>query len=97
MTDTQTPRISVLDHSPVSSGAPLTAALQHSTALARLAEERGYFRYWVAEHHGRPWMALRSRGTVGPSGTIPGTTPAPCEWRNCHGPGRRQAARGRDA
>ncbi|MFF3874529.1 LLM class flavin-dependent oxidoreductase [Streptomyces sp. NPDC001978] len=68
MTDTQTPRISVLDHSPVSSGAPLTApltaALQHSTALARLAEERGYLRYWVAEHHGRPWMAGSTPATL---------------------------------
>ncbi|GAB3348178.1 LLM class flavin-dependent oxidoreductase [Amycolatopsis echigonensis] len=54
------PALSVLDHGPVSSGAPLSAALTHSTELARLAERAGYRRYWVAEHHSRAWMASSS-------------------------------------
>jgi luciferase family oxidoreductase group 1 len=49
--------LSVLDHSPVSGPGPVADALAHSTELAQLAERAGYQRFWVAEHHGRPWMA----------------------------------------
>jgi luciferase family oxidoreductase group 1 len=34
-----------------------SAALAASTALARRAEELGFRRYWVAEHHGMPGIA----------------------------------------
>ena len=49
--------LSVLDLSPVSSGSTSRRALQDSVALARLAEELGFRRYWVAEHHGMPGVA----------------------------------------
>jgi len=51
------PALSVLDHTPVSDEGDLGDAFRHSTELAQLAERLGYRRYWVAEHHGRPWMA----------------------------------------
>jgi luciferase family oxidoreductase group 1 len=52
--------LSVLDLVPIGSGSTATAALQHSTALIRRAEELGFTRYWVAEHHGMPGIASSS-------------------------------------
>ena len=49
--------LSVLDLAPIGSGSTATAALATSTALVRLAEELGFRRYWVAEHHGMPGIA----------------------------------------
>ena len=43
--------LSVLDLSPVTSGASAAVALHNSLDLARFADQRGYSRYWVAEHH----------------------------------------------
>src|SRR5262245_32646909 len=53
-------RLSVLDQSPISEGSTGAAALRHSIDLARLAEDKGYHRYWVAEHHGAPMLACTS-------------------------------------
>src|SRR5947207_3512546 len=53
-------RLSILDHIPVSSGSTLGDAFWHSTRLAELAEQVGYERYWVAEHHNMPWLASSS-------------------------------------
>ena len=53
-------RLSILDHTPVSSGSTLGDAFWHSTRLAELAEQVGYERYWVAEHHNMPWLASSS-------------------------------------
>ncbi|ONI92136.1 luciferase family oxidoreductase [Saccharothrix sp. ALI-22-I] len=44
--------MSVLDQSPVPDGGTEAEALRASLALARAAEELGFARYWVAEHHG---------------------------------------------
>jgi luciferase family oxidoreductase group 1 len=49
--------LSVLDLVPVGAGSTASAALATSTALVRLAEELGFRRYWVAEHHGMPGIA----------------------------------------
>ena len=43
--------LSVLDLSPVTTATPGSAALHNSLNLARLADQLGYKRYWVAEHH----------------------------------------------
>jgi luciferase family oxidoreductase group 1 len=43
--------LSVLDLSPVTTAIPGSAALRNSLDLARLADQLGYTRYWVAEHH----------------------------------------------
>jgi luciferase family oxidoreductase group 1 len=51
---------SILDLAPVPSGSSATEALRRSTELIRRAEEWGYTRYWVAEHHSMPGIASSS-------------------------------------
>lgn len=53
-------RFSVLDQSPISEGASVGDALQNTVDLARLADDLGYERYWLAEHHGTPGLACNS-------------------------------------
>jgi luciferase family oxidoreductase group 1 len=43
--------LSVLDQSPVIHGLGARRALEETIALAKRAEELGYHRYWLAEHH----------------------------------------------
>jgi luciferase family oxidoreductase group 1 len=49
--------LSVLDQSPIAEGSTGAQALHNTLDLARLADELGYHRYWVAEHHGGPMLA----------------------------------------
>jgi luciferase family oxidoreductase group 1 len=49
--------LSVLDLAPVAAGQPTTAALRATTQLARRAEQLGYTRFWVGEHHNTPAIA----------------------------------------
>ncbi|WP_435820637.1 LLM class flavin-dependent oxidoreductase [Micromonospora purpureochromogenes] len=49
--------MSVLDLAPVARGASAGEALRATTELARRAEELGYRRFWVAEHHNMPAIA----------------------------------------
>ena len=44
-------RLSVLDQSPIVTGAIADGAIRESLILARECEALGYERYWVAEHH----------------------------------------------
>src|SRR3954471_6276462 len=53
-------RLSVLDQSPIPEGSTGGEALQNTIDLARLTDELGYHRYWVAEHHGTPGLACTS-------------------------------------
>jgi luciferase family oxidoreductase group 1 len=53
-------RLSVLDQSPIPMGKTGRDALLNTIDLARLADELGYHRYWVAEHHGTPALACTS-------------------------------------
>jgi luciferase family oxidoreductase group 1 len=55
---------SILDLSPVPSGATATEALRRSTDLVRRAEAWGYERYWVAEHHNMTGIASSSPAVV---------------------------------
>src|SRR5712675_2399507 len=60
-------RLGVLDQSPIPEGSSLGDALRNSIDLARLADELGYERYWVAEHHGTPSLACASpEALIGP-------------------------------
>jgi luciferase family oxidoreductase group 1 len=49
--------LSVLDLSFVTTATPGASALRQSLDLARLADDLGYRRYWVAEHHNLPSVA----------------------------------------
>src|SRR5579875_864399 len=49
--------LSVLDQSPIAEGSTGADALRNTIDLAQLADELGYHRYWVAEHHGGPMLA----------------------------------------
>ncbi|MGI8984639.1 MAG: LLM class flavin-dependent oxidoreductase [Acidimicrobiales bacterium] len=64
MTDTQgaragpgRPPLSVLDLAVVNAGGTTTDALAATTALAQRADELGYHRFWVAEHHNMALLA----------------------------------------
>lgn len=50
-------RLSLLDRSRTRAGLPDGAALTHTVERAVDAEELGYRRFWVAEHHGVPGIA----------------------------------------
>jgi luciferase family oxidoreductase group 1 len=60
-------RLSVLDQSPIPEGSSIGDALRNSIDLAKLAEDCGYERYWVAEHHGSKALACTSpEALIGP-------------------------------
>ncbi len=44
-------RLSVLDQSPIISGHAPAQAIAETIKLAQAAEQLGYYRYWLAEHH----------------------------------------------
>ncbi|WP_266368959.1 LLM class flavin-dependent oxidoreductase [Tellurirhabdus rosea] len=50
-------RLSVLDQSPIRKGSHAAEALQETVQLARLADELGYTRFWVSEHHNTTALA----------------------------------------
>src|SRR5690348_9003128 len=56
--------LSVLDLSPIVQGGDATAALRNTTDLARHAEQWGYGRYWLAEHHNMPGIASAATSIV---------------------------------
>lgn len=53
-------RLSILDMALVDIGSSGKEALQNTITLAKKAEELGYFRYWVTEHHNIPSVASAS-------------------------------------
>lgn len=64
-------RLSVLDQSPISEGSSGSQALRNSIDLAQLAERLGFYRYWVAEHHGTPMLACASpEALIGPIASL---------------------------
>ncbi|WP_328538612.1 LLM class flavin-dependent oxidoreductase [Streptomyces sp. NBC_00344] len=52
--------LSVLDLVTVGKGRTATQAIRTGVDIARLAERRGFHRYWVAEHHSMPGVASSS-------------------------------------
>ncbi|MEO5684185.1 MAG: LLM class flavin-dependent oxidoreductase [Chitinophagaceae bacterium] len=44
-------QLSVLDQTPIRRGSNAAASLQESVELVKLADELGYTRYWLSEHH----------------------------------------------
>jgi luciferase family oxidoreductase group 1 len=51
------PKLSVLDLAPIPQGSDAATSFQHTLDLAQHAEQWGYHRYWLAEHHGMPGIA----------------------------------------
>ena len=58
------PAYSVLDLAPVIEGGDTRLALRCSLDLARHAEQWGYRRFWLAEHHGMPGIASAATAVV---------------------------------
>ena len=56
--------LSVLDLSPIVQGGDAATALRNTVDLARHAEEWGYRRYWLAEHHNMPGIASAATAVV---------------------------------
>ncbi|MGP4071789.1 MsnO8 family LLM class oxidoreductase [Piscibacillus sp. B03] len=50
-------RLSILDQAPVTKGNTAEQALKNAEELAQLGEELGYYRMWMAEHHGTNALA----------------------------------------
>ena len=64
-------RVSVLDQAPIADGDTAASALHNNLDLAQLADELGFHRYWVAEHHGTPALACASPEVlIGPIATV---------------------------
>lgn len=55
---------SLLDLVPVVEGGTVAQALANAADMARHAEENGYSRYWVAEHHGMDGIASSATAVV---------------------------------
>ena len=55
--DNTIPRFSVLDLSPIAQGSNAAQSFKNSLSLAQHAEQWGFHRYWLAEHHGMPGIA----------------------------------------
>lgn len=53
-------RLSVLDQTPIRKGSSAEESLQESIALAKLADQLGYTRYWLSEHHNSATLATGS-------------------------------------
>ncbi|GII61568.1 hypothetical protein Skr01_16530 [Sphaerisporangium krabiense] len=56
--------LSILDLATVGAGDTPSDALRTTTELARRAEDWGYHRFWVAEHHGMPSVASSSPAVI---------------------------------
>ena len=50
-------RLSVLDLAPIAEGSDAGTALRQARNLAHAAEQLGYHRFWMAEHHSMPGIA----------------------------------------
>jgi len=48
---------SILDLSPITEGSSAAQSFRNTLDLARHAEDWGYLRFWLAEHHGMPGIA----------------------------------------
>ena len=55
---------SILDLSPVPDGTTVSQSLAGSARMAQKAEEYGYKRFWLAEHHGMPGIASAATAVV---------------------------------
>src|SRR5215471_8586867 len=66
------PRFSVLDLAPVRQGGTIAEAFRNTLDLAQHAEEWGFTRFWLAEHHNM--MGIASAATSVLIGYVAGGT-----------------------
>src|SRR5580698_4295751 len=57
-------RFSVLDLAPVRLGGTIAEAFRNTLDLARHAEQWGYTRFWIAEHHNMQGIASAATSVV---------------------------------
>ncbi|MDQ1910241.1 LLM class flavin-dependent oxidoreductase [Paenibacillus sp. GD4] len=57
-------KLSVLDLAPIPQGTTAADTFRHSLDLAQHAEQWGYHRYWLAEHHSMPGIASSATSLV---------------------------------
>ena len=57
-------QFSLLDLSPIPEGKTAADALTNTLSLAGVAEDCGYYRYWLAEHHNMPGIASAATSIV---------------------------------
>lgn len=57
-------KFSLLDLSPIPEGKSAADALAHTADLAIAAEQAGYHRFWLAEHHNMPGIASAATAVV---------------------------------
>ncbi|HEX7085076.1 MAG TPA: LLM class flavin-dependent oxidoreductase, partial [Vicinamibacterales bacterium] len=57
-------RLSILDLAPVPQGSTPAEALRNTLDLAQHAEQWGYHRFWLAEHHNMPGIASAATAIV---------------------------------
>lgn len=55
---------SLLDLSPIPEGQTAANALSNTVELAQAAEQAGYHRYWLAEHHNMPGIASAATAVI---------------------------------
>ncbi|OAQ40540.1 hypothetical protein A5893_06220 [Pedobacter psychrophilus] len=53
-------KLSILDQTPIRKGSNAQESLQETIELAKLADELGYTRYWLSEHHNSKTLATGS-------------------------------------
>lgn len=56
--------VSILDLAPITVGSTAADSLRNTLDLARHAEDWGYHRYWLAEHHSMPGIASSATSVV---------------------------------
>lgn len=64
--------VSILDLAPIIEGGTAADSFRHTRELAQLADDAGYHRYWLAEHHNIP--AIASAATAVLIGHVAGAT-----------------------
>ena len=57
-------KLSVLDLCPINEGSTASDALANSADLALHAEQWGYERFWLAEHHNMPGIGSAATAVV---------------------------------
>ena len=57
-------KASILELSPISEGESVKDALEATVKIAREAENLGFYRFWVAEHHNIPTIASSSNTVI---------------------------------